>query len=87
MPRPSSLAALYAVATLIAGAQDAVAQRCPPNSHAQALAIPGNLRGAQCFCDPGFIPYYGLCVPVRRPEDRPPPNEPGRALVAPMPFR
>jgi len=78
--------ALWFVAVLIAGTQNAMAQRCPPNSHPEALAIPGNLRTAQCFCDPGFTRVNGLCVPVRRPADRPP-NDPGRVLVAPQPLR
>jgi len=69
----------------VLGAQRA--QRCPPNSHPEAVAIPGNLRTAQCFCDPGFVPVNGLCVPVKRPADRPPPNDPSRLLVAPQPFR
>jgi hypothetical protein len=84
--RPKAIA-VFCVAALIAGTADAMAQRCPPNSHAEALAIPGNLRTAQCFGDPGYVPSGGLCVPVRRPENRPPRNQPGRVLVAPMPFR
>jgi hypothetical protein len=84
-PGPKSIV-LCIVAVLIAGTRDAMAQRCPPNSHPEAVAIPGNLRTAQCFCDPGFAPVNGLCVPVNRPADRPPDN-PGRVLVAPQPFR
>ena len=78
---------LSIVAALIAGTQAAMAQRCPPNSHPEAVAIPGNLRTAQCFCDRGFTRVDGVCVLVRRPADRPPPNDPARVLVAPMPFR
>jgi hypothetical protein len=83
----SNVFVLSLVAALIAGTQGAMAQRCPPNSHPEAVAIPGNLRTAQCFCDRGFTRVDGICVPVRRPADRPPPNDPGRVLVAPMPFR
>jgi hypothetical protein len=84
--RPKAIA-VFCVAALIAGTADAMVQRCPPNSHAEALAIPGNLRTAQCFCNPGFVPSGGLCVPIRHPEDQPPRTQPGRVLVAPMPFR
>ena len=75
------------VAVLVAGTQQAMAQRCPPNSHPEAVAIPGNLRTAQCFCDPGFVPVNGLCVPVDRPADPPTPNDPDRVRVAPQPLR
>ena len=78
---------LSIVAVLITGTQNAMAQRCPPNSHPEAVAIPGNLRTAQCFCDWGFTRINGVCVPVRRPADRPPANDPARVLVAPQPFR
>ena len=78
---------LSIVAVLVAGTQLAMAQRCPPNSHPEAVAIAGNLRTAQCFCNRGFAPVNGLCVPVNRPADRPPPNDPSRSLVAPQPFR
>jgi hypothetical protein len=74
-------------AVLIAGAPDAMAQRCPPNSHPEAVAFAGSLRTAQCFCDWGFTRVDGMCVPVRRPAGRPPQNDPARVLVAPMPFR
>jgi len=84
--RPKAIA-VFCIAVLIAGTADVMAQRCPPHSHAEALAIPGNLRTAQCFCDPGFVPSGGLCVPVRRPEDQPSRNQPGRVPVAPMPLR
>ena len=83
MPRgPHSFVFCIAV-LLIAGTPDAMAQRCPPNSHPEAVAFPGNLRTAQCFCDPGFTRVAGVCVRVLRPADRPPPNDPGRVLVAP----
>ena len=75
------------VAVLIASTQDAMAQRCPPNSHPEAVAFAGSLRTAQCFCDRGFTRVDGVCVPVRRPADRPPPNDPAKVWVAPQPFR
>ena len=80
--------AFWTAAVLIATAEIAPAQqRCPPNSSAEAVAIPGNLSTAQCFCDPGFTPVNGRCVRAPNNADRPPPNDPARALVAPMPFR
>ena len=88
MQRGPNAFVLSIVAVLIAGTQGAVAQqRCPPNSHPEAVAFAGNLRTAQCFCDAGFTRVNGVCVRVLRPADRPPPNDPGRVLVAPMPFR
>jgi len=79
---------LCVVAVLIAGTQGSMAQRCPQNSHPEALAIPGNLRTAQCFCDPGFTRVNGICVRiVTEPGVRPLPAEPGKILVAPKPFR
>jgi hypothetical protein len=69
---------------LAAFAEPATAQRCPPNSHAAAVAIPGNLRTAQCFCNRGFVAVNGVCVPViQRPTPRRQPNPSGR-LVAPV---
>jgi hypothetical protein len=79
--------ALGIAAVLIAGAQHALAQRCPPNSHPEAVAIPGNLRTAQCFCDRGFVRVDGICVRVTRPSEHPAQNNPNSTLVAPMPFR
>jgi len=87
MQRGANALVLSIVAVLIAGTQGAMAQRCPPNSHPEAVAFAGNLRTAQCFCDRGFTRVDGVCVPVRRPADRPPPNDPSRVLVAPQPFR
>ncbi len=74
-------------AVLIAGAPDAMAQRCPPNSHPEAVPFAGSLRTAQCFCDRGFTRVDGICVLVRRPADLPPPNDPARVWVAPQPYR
>ena len=85
-PRPSSFV-LCVVAVLIAGTPEAMAQRCPPNSHPEAVAFAGSLRTAQCFCDRGFTRVDGVCVPVQRPADRPPPNDPSRVWVAPQPYR
>jgi hypothetical protein len=77
--------ALSVAIVLIAVPQAASAQqRCPPNSSPEAVAIPGNLSTAQCFCDPGFTPVNGRCVRVPNNADRPRPNDPARALVAPM---
>ena len=84
---PFLKAPLLIAAILTMHAQSAAAQRCPPNSHPEPVAIPGNLRTAQCFCDAGYTRANGICVRVLRPADRPPPNDPGRVLVAPMPFR
>lgn len=49
---------------LMAGTQSALPQQCPPNSHPAAVAIPGNLRTAQCFCDAGYENVAGVCVPI-----------------------
>ena len=65
MARLFRLFVLSAASSMIANAT-ASAQRCPPNSHPEAVAIPGNLRTAQCFCDPGFISVQGLCVRFAR---------------------
>jgi hypothetical protein len=64
MIRPLALGATL-LATLAATPATA-AQRCPPNSHASAVGIPGNLRTAQCFCNRGFVSAGGVCVPVVR---------------------
>jgi hypothetical protein len=73
---------------LAASAQSASAQQCPLNSHAAAVAIPGNLRTAQCFCNDGFTPVNGICVRiVNDPGVRPLPADPGKTFVAPKPFR
>jgi hypothetical protein len=73
---------------LAASQQGALAQQCPPNSHPVAVAIPGNLRTAQCFCDAGFTSVRGLCVRiVNEPGTRPPPADPRNTFVAPKPFR
>jgi hypothetical protein len=82
-----SSCAFWLAVFLLASTQGAKSQRCPPNSHPEAVAIPGNLRTAQCFCDRGFTRVDGVCVPVRRPADRLPPNDPARQLVAPYVFR
>jgi hypothetical protein len=78
---------LCAAALIIAASAPASAQRCPPNSHPEAVAIPGNLRTAQCFCDPGFVNVSGVCVLPARPAQSPPRNGPAENLVAPKPFR
>jgi hypothetical protein len=73
---------------LVASAPGAPAQQCPPNSHAAAVAFPGNLRTAQCFCDPGLASVNGICVRiVNDPGMRPLPAEPGKTFVPPKPFR
>ena len=75
--------ALWSVLVLIATMEIAPAQqRCPPNSRAEAVPIPGNLATAQCFCNPGFVPSNGQCVRSRA--DAPPPNDPTRGMVAPL---
>jgi hypothetical protein len=75
--------AFWSVLMLVAAVQAASAQqRCPPNSRAEAVPVPGNLNTAQCFCDSGFVPVNGRCVRSRT--DAPPPNDPNRGLVAPM---
>ena len=80
--------AFWIVTVLIATAQlGAAQQRCPPNSRPEAVAIPGNLSTAQCFCDPGFTPVNGRCMRAQNSADKPPSNDPARALVAPMPQR
>jgi hypothetical protein len=85
MRKPATCCALAATVLLIGGLQPAPAQgqRCPPNSQAAAVAIPGNLRTAQCFCNPGFRPVSGVCV--RLPPGAPdkPPTDPSK-IVPPM---
>jgi hypothetical protein len=73
---------------LAASVQGAPAQQCPPNSHPAAVAIPGNLRTAQCFCNDGFTRVNGICVRiVTDPGVRPLPADPSKTFVAPKPFR
>ena len=45
----------------------------------------GGLR--RLYGDAGYTRVNGICVRVLRPADPPPPNDPAKALVAPMPFR
>jgi len=80
--------ALALAALPAAGLQQARAQgqRCPPNSQAAAVAIPGNLRTAQCFCNPGFLPVSGVCAPLKPGAADLPPTHPGK-IVAPLPSR
>ena len=82
------LSILCAVVLTIAANEPASAQqRCPPNSHPEAVAIPGNLRTAQCFCDPGFVNVNGVCVLPAPPPEAPQRNDPARSTTAPKPFR
>jgi hypothetical protein len=87
MARLFRLPSFCAAALMIAASEPASAQRCLPNSHAEAVAIPGNLRTAQCFCDPGFVRVQGICVQPARPPEASRRNDPARSLIAPMPFR
>lgn len=88
MARLFRLSVLCAAALMIAGNEPAPAQqRCPPNSHPEAVAIPGNLRTAQCFCDPGFVNVNGVCVLPARPPEAAPRNNPAPSTAAPKPFR
>ena len=88
MARLFRLSVLCAAALLIAASEPAPAQqRCPPNSHPEAVAISGNLRTAQCFCDPGFVNVDGACVLPARPSEAPRRNEPAKTDIAPKPFR
>ena len=80
-----ALAAFIAV-FLIAGTHHALAQQCPPNSHARAVAFAGSLRSAQCFCNIGYRPVSGVCVPIKA-QTQPQPNDPSRSLVQPRPQR
>ena len=57
-------AVLWLAVLLMAGTQRALPQQCPPHAHPVAVAIPGNLRSAQCFCDDGYENVAGACVPV-----------------------
>jgi hypothetical protein len=81
-PLPRSLL-LPAAALLLAATQTAVARPCPPNSHPAPLAMPGNLRTAQCFCDPDFVPVRGRCMRASWPAS----IDPVKARVRSMPFR
>lgn len=77
-----------ASAMLVAGVQPAwPQQRCPPNSYAASVAFAGNLRTAQCFCNPGFQPSGRACVPVNDPTAWPQQPEPSKRLVQPRPSR
>ena len=75
---------LMVAVLLIAGTQQALSQRCPPNSHPEFVAFAGNLRTAQCFCDPGYVRVQGICMRAARPAERALPSDPARALVVPM---
>jgi len=95
MRKPRKILPLFSKATsfwlavfLITSTQHALPQQCPPNAHPAAVAVPGNLRTAQCFCDVGYTNVAGACVrAVTNPTDRPPPSDPNRMLVPPRPFR
>jgi hypothetical protein len=87
MARLFRLSILCAAALMIAANEPALAQRCPPNSHPEAVAIPGNLRTAQCFCDPGCVNVNGVCVLPAPPPEAPQRNDPARSITAPKPFR
>ena len=83
MPR---LFGLWVAAALLASTPFAWAQRCPPNSHPSAVAFPGNLRTAQCFCNAGYVPVAGACVRAVTETNRPP-GDPSKVLVQPRPTR
>lgn len=74
---------LAAAVLVVAGIGPALAQRCPPNSTAQAVAFPGNLRTAQCFCNPGYESVRGACVRLAPDARRAAPRDPASTLVAP----
>jgi hypothetical protein len=66
-------ASICGLAVLIAaGQRSATAEACPPNSHAVAVYIPGNLQTAHCWCDNGYINKGGICVRTDQPT--PPPG-------------
>jgi hypothetical protein len=54
-------AAFWLVVFLMASTQGALSQ-CRQNAHPVAVAIPGSLRSAQCFCDAGYDNVAGNCV-------------------------
>jgi hypothetical protein len=81
-----TLCALAALFTASLQAVLAQGQRCPPNSQAAAVAITGNLRTAQCFCNPGFRSVSGVCAPLKPGEPDLPPTHPGK-IVTPLPSR
>ncbi len=62
----AGLAVLFVLKPLLAFAQ------CPPNSHAVAVYIPGNLRTAHCWCNRGYVNSGGVCVRTDQPT--PPPG-------------
>jgi hypothetical protein len=66
------------VVILLAGARGALAQACPPNSHARAVSIPGNLQTAHCWCDAGFQNIGGVCVLIKPAPPRTSPAAPLR---------
>jgi two-component sensor histidine kinase len=83
-PRRWGAGVFLLTVALAALASPALAQqRCPPNSQAAAVAIPGNLRTAQCFCNPGFRPVSGVCAPLKPGTPDLPPTHPGK-IVAPI---
>jgi hypothetical protein len=61
----AGLALLFALRPPLAFAQ------CPPNSHAVAVYIPGNLRTAHCWCDNGYVNKGGVCVRTDQPTSPP----------------
>ncbi len=60
------------LAVLPAVMPPAARAQCPPNSHAVAVYVPGNLRTAHCWCNSGYINGGGGCVRTRQPT--PPPG-------------
>jgi hypothetical protein len=88
MARLFRLCVLCAAALLVGANEPASAQqRCPPNSHPEAVAFAGSLRTARCFCDPGFVNVNGVCLLPAPPPEAPPRDEPNRSDIAPKPFR
>jgi len=84
MPSFSSFRALLPYVLLLASTQGALAgmlvPQCPPNSHMAAVAIPGNLRAAHCWCNVGYINVAGVCVPA-------PPGQQPSGVRAPLETR
>jgi len=70
--RSFRVAVTASLAVLATWMPPAARAQCPPNSHAVAVYVPGNLRTAHCWCNSGYINSGGTCVRTQHPT--PPPG-------------